>query len=356
MNKVDFFLGANSAEGFASLFSELYNEESEEVVILKGGSGTGKSTLMKKLASNEGLEGVVERIHCSSDPDSLDAVIFAGGKCCIADGTAPHTLDPTWAGAVESLVNLGDCWDREILKSNKDKIIELVKRKKKVYSAVYKLLKVAGESEREMKKRYISSLNTEKLQLLTDKLLSKIPEKEGIGKKYRRLLSGITPDGVVCYYNTVTALCDNIINFEDSFNISSEILKALGEQIQNKGIDVIYCVNPLYPNEEIDHLIMPQIKLAIVKNMQNEKIEAAALHNVSINNFLDKKNVIFYRARNAFEKKAVKELINEACKKLGEARELHSLIEEIYVSAMDFEKINEKGKKVFEIFGLAIDK
>lgn len=355
MDRIDFFLGANSAEGFASLFNELYNEQSKEVVILKGGSGTGKSTLMKKIAEKEMLNGIIERIHCSSDPESLDAVIFNNGEYCIADGTSPHTLDPVWPGAVETLVNLGECWDREILKNNKDKIIELVKRKKRVYAGVYKLLKVAGESEKELKRRYISSINEEKAEALNKKILNKIPQKEGRGKSCKRLLSGITPDGYICYYNTVKTLCDNVINLEDSFNISSEILKGLGEKIQNRGVDVIYCVSPLHP-DEVEHLIMPTLRLAITKNMPNSEFDDLSLQNLSLNNFVDKKDAIFYKARSVFEKKAIRELINEACKKLGEARELHSLIEEIYISAMDFDKINEKGKKVLEIFNLPIDK
>ena len=49
---VQYFLGANSPQGFYSLYSELIDPETAKTVyILKGGPGCGKSTLMKQVAA-----------------------------------------------------------------------------------------------------------------------------------------------------------------------------------------------------------------------------------------------------------------------------------------------------------------
>lgn len=87
-----FFLGANSPCGFVSRFDSLYDPEGGwHAFVLKGGPGTGKSTLMHRVAAAaQEAHAQVERIHCSSDPASLDAVILPGQKLCIVDGTAPH--------------------------------------------------------------------------------------------------------------------------------------------------------------------------------------------------------------------------------------------------------------------------
>lgn len=89
---VSFFLGANSANGFVSRFSNVYNlTDGWRVYIIKGGPGTGKSSLMKKLASSAKERGFTPQLcYCSSDPVSLDAVIIPENKFMIADGTAPH--------------------------------------------------------------------------------------------------------------------------------------------------------------------------------------------------------------------------------------------------------------------------
>ena len=84
-----YFLGANTPAGFVSKFDGFYDcLDGWRVFILKGGPGTGKSTLMKKVA--EAVDCECEYIYCSSDPRSLDAVIFNDLKTAIADGTAPH--------------------------------------------------------------------------------------------------------------------------------------------------------------------------------------------------------------------------------------------------------------------------
>ena len=84
-NTPKFFLGANSPCGFFSRFDNLYEPENGYFCyILKGGPGSGKSSLMKKVASetiNKGLE--VELIYCPSDPNSLDAVIIPEKKIWI---------------------------------------------------------------------------------------------------------------------------------------------------------------------------------------------------------------------------------------------------------------------------------
>ena len=82
-----FFLGANTPNGFTSLFADCYTK-SFTVFILKGTPGSGKSTMMKKIAATFPLSH--ELIYCSSDPDSLDGIIFPNEKICVLDGTSPH--------------------------------------------------------------------------------------------------------------------------------------------------------------------------------------------------------------------------------------------------------------------------
>ena len=87
-----FFLGANTPVGFVSRFDQLADcNDNWRSLVIKGGPGSGKSTMMKKIAEHYGkLYDDVEMIHCSSDADSLDGVIVPELKTSIADGTPPH--------------------------------------------------------------------------------------------------------------------------------------------------------------------------------------------------------------------------------------------------------------------------
>lgn len=90
--KQQYFLGANSAQGFVSLYGELLDESSASAFyILKGGAGCGKSTLMKRVGEAMEEHGfLVEYILCSGDPDSLDGILIPEKGVAIMDGTAPH--------------------------------------------------------------------------------------------------------------------------------------------------------------------------------------------------------------------------------------------------------------------------
>ena len=89
MGNIRYFLGCSSPEGFHSFFGELCPTHSGGYTdIIKGGPGTGKSSLMKRINSaltDAGIE--TELIYCSSDPASLDGVYAPALNCWIADGS-----------------------------------------------------------------------------------------------------------------------------------------------------------------------------------------------------------------------------------------------------------------------------
>jgi len=91
-NTLRFFLGANTPQGFVSRFDQLADpEDGWREYVIKGGPGCGKSTMLEKIArACEDSSPQMELIHCSSDADSLDAVILPERKVSIVDGTPPH--------------------------------------------------------------------------------------------------------------------------------------------------------------------------------------------------------------------------------------------------------------------------
>ena len=60
MKPVYFFLGANSEEGFFSLYDQLLGGRLDDLMILKGGPGCGKSTFMRRVGA------AMERASCTS--------------------------------------------------------------------------------------------------------------------------------------------------------------------------------------------------------------------------------------------------------------------------------------------------
>mgnify|MGYP002867796410 CR=1 FL=1 len=113
-----YFLGANSAHGFFSLYDGFAQPEDGVFLhVIKGGPGCGKSSFMKRIGHRAEKAGQdVEYISCSGDPDSLDGVWIPALGVAYADGTAPHVLDPAYPGGGGSYLDLGAFYDEAALR------------------------------------------------------------------------------------------------------------------------------------------------------------------------------------------------------------------------------------------------
>ena len=117
-----FFLGACTPQGFVSHYDSLF-EELEQLYIIKGGSGCGKSTFMRRIGAEAEQRGLdVSYILCSSDPDSLDGVLLPSLSTGFVDGTAPHVLEPRLCGGGANYLNFGEFYDSDRLRANEAEI------------------------------------------------------------------------------------------------------------------------------------------------------------------------------------------------------------------------------------------
>jgi len=113
-----YFAGANTPQGFYSRYDQIAPADADKVFILKGGPGTGKSTFMKRIASDLLARGYdVEYFHCSADNEGIDAIYVPAADAAVMDGTAPHVMDPKFPGAVEDIINLGQFWNEAALRA-----------------------------------------------------------------------------------------------------------------------------------------------------------------------------------------------------------------------------------------------
>ena len=75
MKPVYFFLGANSEEGFFSLYDQLLGGRLDDLMILKGGPGCGKSTFMRRVGA--AMERAGERIVAlAGNPNVGKSTVF----------------------------------------------------------------------------------------------------------------------------------------------------------------------------------------------------------------------------------------------------------------------------------------
>lgn len=339
-----YFLGSGSPNGFFSCFDLNRKYEGGYTYILKGGPGTGKSSLMKKTAKfMEDNDIICDRYFCSSDPDSLDAVIFPSLRIRILDGTSPHTADPVYPGATDEIINLGSCWNYNILKEKKEKIIEITDknreyhRKSKRFNASAFSLYADGEKihdsciDKEKVRRYASRIVTKKIKRLSSK----------IGTEEKRLIEAITPQGLLFMKDTVIENCDELILLKDDFGVASSVFL---EEIRNyalaSGYNII--VSPsVKADKTIRHIIIKELSLGFISEDIFMKHDIIPTKIIYLSRFYDSEKLKSHKVRLHFLKNASTELMDEAVSALKEAKKIHDELENIYIEAMNFDMLNE---------------
>lgn len=338
------FLGANTPAGFVSFFDELYNPyKNVDAYIIKGGPGTGKSTFMKKIAAEFEKRGFdTELIYCSSDPSSLDGLIVPQKSFCICDGTAPHVMEPRFPGVAESIINLGEFWNKEILKKHADEIRRLFFENSLFHRRSGKYLAAAGHIDEQIRKIAFPYIRQEKIESYCQRFIHReLKSKSTVqpGERKRRFLSAITPKGNIILADTITALCPRIIGIDDSVGaVAPLITTAIGQGAVKNGLDIISCHCPIKP-DECEHLLVPQKGIAVIR-ANGAAGEIACDRVIHIGRFMHEgfsknKSVLKFNA------KIKHELINESISCLKKAKATHDELEKIYIDAMDFEKLNE---------------
>lgn len=350
-----YFLGCNSAFGFVSLFDELYDPyDGWTLYIIKGGPGTGKSTLMKKIAFEAEKKGYsIEKIYCSSDPDSLDGVIINDLKVSIADGTAPHVLEPRFAGAAEQIINLGEFWDKKSLKENREEIIKYSTMISAQHGNCVRYLRAAQLIQNEINREVLKYTDIDKIKRYIKREMRKIEtpgEKRGFRIK-NRIIDAATPDGIKVFKTPIVNHSEDVTVFSDKYAvIAPMIIERLSRLITAEKSDIIKCKSFLNPESKISHIIMPEYKTAYITESYGEKFESNK-KKINTARFLDKGIRIDEQNINTAVK-ARDAAIKEAVKHLKTAKELHDVLEGFYIKAMDYNKMNEyTGDFVKEVIG-----
>lgn len=351
--QVSFFAGANTPGGFVSLFDGLYDAYGDwNVYIIKGGPGTGKSSLMKKVATGVEREGVfVERLNCSSDPASLDAIRIPELHACLLDGTAPHAMDPKFPGAVEEILNLGEFWDAKQIKRQAGAIRKTAALNQEMHRRSSRFLSAAGTLLEENKRLIAPSVDIDKIRNYAARFASREFGKPGgtVGIEHRRYLSGITPAGNLIQYHTLPLLCDHIIALDDSYGaVSRYLIRLIRSYALASGLDVISCLCPMSVNQDIEHLLIPQAGLALFTENAFHALPFDPSRRIHARRFMNMEQVEEHRCRLKFNRRAAAQLIDESISLLKNAKEIHDRLEKFYIPAMDFEQVDALAQDLIE--------
>jgi Cdc6-like AAA superfamily ATPase len=350
------FPGGNTAVGFYSLYESVL-QGLDRLFILKGGPGTGKSSLIRYVGNTFKEKGYsIELLHCSSDNDSLDGLIIPSLNIGIVDGTAPHTIDPTYPGVVEEIIHLGECWDAHELQQHRAEIISLTDKTNAAFKNSYKHFAKAKEIHLEREAVYLKGMNFEKANKETEKLLesifTKTSDKENKEPSQRHMFFGAaTPTGVVNFIDNLTEDTETRVILKGRPGSGkSTLLKKIIAQAQDASYDteVYHC--GFDPNS-LDMVLIPELKVAVLDGTAPHEIEASRKGD----EILDMYELCFDIDIDSEYASDLEEIVTRykgqtklGIESLAEAKRLHDKLEDIYVNAMDFDKVSERREYILE--------
>ena len=337
-----YFLGANTPEGFRSAYDGLQRDPRiRRLLILKGGPGCGKSTLMKTLAGRAGDCGMAaERVLCSSDPQSLDGVLIPEAGLAVVDGTAPHVVEPELCGCGANYLNLGKyCREAELRP-----LIPAIRAARAAnaacYPPAYACLRAAACTARArrglLRPERVRAVTEEALEQLLD---GRLPQGGEKGRLRRLYLSAVTPEGLL----STDPGTERLWAIQDGCGIGGALLRRLAEHWLAAGEEVILAPDPMEPDEAAG-VLLPGRELGWLRVRPPFPEPRRALLRLDLDAALSAELPEELAAGMRELERAERRLLRAAVEWLRQAKARHDLLEELYRPAVDFAGVSREAE------------
>lgn len=335
MQPMQFFLGGVSATGFRSRFSARLQAPDTYTYILKGGPGTGKSTLMKRLAAAFPDEAV-SLYSCASDPGSLDAVALEERGVIVVDGTAPHVMEAAYPLVSQEIRDLAVHLKKADLQAHAAEIRECFQENAQYHQRTRQYVQAIASLHHDMITIGSHALLCEKLSGFCERLQRRYLPKGSTAKGKLRFeqLSALTTEGYV-----TKPLPDGyrvVLVRDPLFAASDFLLRRLAEEAISRGFSC--SVSECFLQEEplFEHLLIPELNLAFLGSTPCTHLALEPEATVNCLRFYDRERTALKKQRISFDGKACRSLMEEAAHTLQTALEVHDQLETYYIGVLDF--------------------
>ncbi len=347
MPKQEYFAAANTADGFISCFDRIFDPSKlDDLYIIKGGPGTGKSSVMRRVAEAAEKRGHgVEYYYCSSDPSSLDGILIPKLSFGMLDGTSPHMTDPAYPGAADTIFDIYPYLNTKLLRQRREDVTALTDKNKLLHrrSAAYR--RFAGEAEREASSLIETCVDKQKLTSAVNRAAS---VKSGQGIAEHRQISAFSTKGKVTL-QTFENEAKTKIGVCDEHGSAYMFMNELKNALIKKRAAFYYSLDTLLPG---------RCEAIIIKNSGEYFSITGRMADTDRNNYdklINMKRFIKtdilkdVRGRLRLCERIRDTLENEAQRLISEAGRVHDRLEAVYNGAVDFDGIRAAADRVIEL-------
>lgn len=268
--------------------------------------------------------------------------------------TAPHIVDPKNPGAVDEIIHLGDYWNEEKMRKNKEAILRINKEVGRCFRRAYGYLAQAKLLNDEIESYYQDSgaLNIAGLNKIALELISEIfpGVSAGLIPKERHLFaSGITPKGPCNYFETIfNGMNKRYILTGEPGTGKSTIVEKIYRTALQLGYDVEAYHCSLVPSK-LEHLLIPELGVAIVTSSEPHLYQTNSADTVvNTTDYVNKAALSPFQEDLAEAKGRYQSAFDRAVAYIARAKANHDKLEEYYIPNMDFNKINSCREKIYQ--------
>ena len=351
-----YFAGANTAQGFVSAYPNFIREgELDRLFIIKGGSGTGKSSVVRACASEAVRLGAeVTMLLCSSDPSSADAAVMRtpdGRSAAILDGTAPHTLDPEFPGAAGEIVDVGRYWNGAQLRERRGEITALAAQKHSAFARAYRFLGAYRQLS-EVRRGMISAcMDTEKAESAASRLAASLPHDKLITETavYTCALSMTGAWRLDTFRRAAHSeirVCD--------FYESGEIFLGMLRRAAAPRCSMLISPSPAWA-DMLSEIYILSAGTAVTLSENRTEDDGEHVRCVNMQRFVRRDALAQCRAKLRFIQRCREEMFDGALAALEDARSAHFAMEAIYREAMHFDGVAEETERLCREIGELFD-
>lgn len=329
--KEKYFAASNSADGFCSYYDSVFDiTDLNKIYVIKGGSGTGKARFMNEVAKRaESLCMSVRYIYCSSDASSLDGIIVKEPKIAVLDGTSPHIYEPKMIGAVESIINLGDFLNEDMLRGSRRIIEDISNKKHDGFERAYSYLSAYRSISRNIEGLILPAVKFEKLEKFAERFAKDI--ECGSGKEEYLLVRSIGMRGL-SDFDTYYEGAGIYYEVNDHFESAHLLLRAIYKAMKKREADLRLSCDPIIKERFNAISVSPSGLTFEIGNGMKDGVRV-----INMKRFLDVDRLSSARMEYRTAVRARDEVLTLALNEFENVRKYHFILEEIYGSAMDFE-------------------
>lgn len=343
---INYYASGNTAQGFYSLLISNLSEL-KKIYVLKDGASTIKTNIIKRIA-NAWLENDcdIEYIHCAFDNELIDGIINNSSRIAVVDGNMLHINEPMPPGFIEE-VNLGVGWDLSKIEPRVPEVIDINTKARESYKKAYEFFGEALKVHDEWEKIYVDNMDFKRADSFAEEVIEKVLKDSKLDKEADvkdRFMGAATPDGPKDFIEDLTKDISKRYFIKGRPGTGkSTLLKKLVKAASDRGIDVEIYHCGFDPNS-LDMIILRELDVCIFDSTAPHEYFPSK----PTDEILDMYKELITPGTDEKYENELKDIISryrdnisQANNLLKETKDLSNNLEEIYVSAIDIDKVNE---------------